>query len=190
MWAITKMKEKIVIGVAGMPGAGKATVREMVQALGYPVVVMGDVVRDEVKRRKLELTPENIGYVMLKLREEEGPAAVAKRCLPKIEDAKYDVILVDGIRSLHEVEKFKRHFPKFILIAIHSSPETRFRRLFERGRSDDSRNREVFAERDLRELSVGLGNAIATADYLIVNEGTKAQLERKVHKVLETVIGK
>jgi dephospho-CoA kinase len=184
------MKEKVVIGVVGMPGAGKATVREMVEAMGYPVVVMGDVIREETKRRKLEPTPENIGYIMLKLREEEGPAAVAKRCILKINDAKCNVVVVDGIRSLHEVEELKRHFPKFILIAIHSSPETRFRRLFERGRSDDPRNREVFAERDLRELSVGLGNAIATADYLIVNERTKAQLERKVRKVLEIVIGK
>jgi len=184
------MKDKVVIGVAGMPGAGKATVREMVQAMGYPVVVMGDVIREETERRKLEPTPENIGYVMLKLREEEGPAVVAKRCIPKIKDAKDDVVVVDGIRSLHEVEEFRRHFPKFILIALYASPETRFRRLFERGRSDDPRTREIFTERDSRELSVGLGNAIATADYLIVNEGTKAQLENKVRKVLETVIGK
>ncbi len=184
------MKDKVVIGVAGMPGAGKATVREMVEAMGYPVVVMGDVIREEAKRRKMEPTPENIGYIMLKLREDKGPTVVAERCIPKIKDAKHDIVVVDGIRSLHEVEEFKRHFPKFILIAIHASPETRFRRLFERGRSDDPRNREVFAERDMRELSVGLGNAIATADYLIVNEGTKAQLERKIRKVLETVIGK
>jgi len=151
---------------------------------------MGDVIRDEAKRRKLEPTPENIGYVMLKLREEEGPTVVAERCIPKIKDAKDNVVVVDGIRSLHEVEEFKRHFPKFILIAIHASPETRFMRLFERGRSDDPRTREIFIERDLRELNVGLGNAIATADHLIVNEGTKAQLERKVRKVLETVMGK
>jgi len=63
-------------------------------------------------------------------------------------------------------------------------------RLFERRRSDDPRTREIFIERDLRELNVGLGNAIATADYLIVNEGTKAQLEKKIRKVLETVMGK
>jgi len=72
------MEEKVVIGVAGMPGAGKATVREMVQAMDYSVVVMGDVIREETKRRKLEPTPENIGCIMLKLREEEGPTVVAE----------------------------------------------------------------------------------------------------------------
>jgi dephospho-CoA kinase len=184
------MKERIVVGVTGMPGAGKATVREAVRKMGYSVVVMGDEIRKEAKRRKLKPTPENLGMIMLKLREEEGPAAVAKRCVPQIEKAKEKVVVVDGIRSPHEVEEFKRHFPNFTLIAIHASPETRFRRLFQRKRSDDPKGWKTFTERDLRELSVGIGAAIATADYMIVNEGTKAQLKKKTREVLKKVLGK
>lgn len=184
------MKEKTVIGVAGMPGAGKATIREIVQKMGYPAVVMGDEIRNEAKRRKLKPTPENLGMIMLKLREEEGPAAVAKRCIPKMEKAGGKVVVVEGIRSLHEVEEFKKQFPNFTLIAIHASPETRFRRLFQRRRSDDPRSWETFMERDLRELGVGLGSVIATADHIIVNEGTKAQLKRKTREVLKEVLGK
>jgi len=186
---ITLMKERIVLGVAGMPGAGKATVREIVQKMGYPAVVMGDEIREEAKRRKLKPTPENLGMIMLKLREEEGPAAVAKRCIPKMEKAKEKVV-VEGIRSLHEVDEFKKHFPNFTLVAIHASPETRFRRLFQRKRSDDPKGWETFMERDLRELSVGIGAAIATADWMIVNEGSKARLKRKTREVLREVLGK
>ena len=184
------MKEKIVVGVAGMPGAGKATMKEMVQKMGYSVVVMGDEIREETKRRGLEPTPENIGMVMLKLREEEGPAVVAKRCIPKIVKAEEKVVIVDGIRSLHEVNEFRRHYPKFALIALHASPETRFQRLFQRKRSDDPKVWETFMERDSRELSVGLGDVIATADHVIINEGTKAQLKRGVRKVLGDVVRK
>jgi hypothetical protein len=43
-------------------------------------------------------------------------------------------------------------------------------------------------ERDSRELGVGLGRVIATADYMIVNEGAKSQLEREVREVLEGVM--
>ncbi len=184
------MKERIVIGVAGMPGAGKATIREIVQQMGYPAVIMGDEIREEAKRRKLKPTLENLGMIMLKLREEEGPAAVAKRCIPKMEKAKGKVVVVEGIRSLHEVEEFKRRFPNFTFIAIHASPETRFRRLFQRRRSDDPEGWGAFMERDLRELGVGLGSVIATADHMIVNEGTKAQLKRKTREVLKEVLGK
>ena len=182
------MSRKLVIGVAGMPGAGKATVREIVGEMGYPIIVMGDEVRRETARRGLPPTPENVGMVMLKLREEEGPAAVAKRCLPRVMEAEGEVVLIDGIRSLHEVEEFRKHFPNFVLIAIHASPKTRFQRLFRRGRSDDPKDWQTFLERDRRELSVGLGDVIATADYLIVNEGSKAQLKRKIRKLLREVI--
>jgi len=184
------MKERIVIGVAGMPGAGKATISEIIQKMGYPAVVMGDEIRNEAKRRKLKPTPENLGMIMLKLREEEGPAAIAKRCIPKMEKAEGKVVVVEGIRSLHEVEEFKKRFPNFTLIAIHASPETRFQRLFQRKRSDDPQGWETFIERDLRELGVGIGSVIATADHMIVNEGTKAQLERKTREVLKEVLGK
>ena len=184
------MKERIVVGVAGMPGAGKGTVREILQKMGYPVVVMGDEIREEAKRRRLKPTPENLGKVMLKLRKEEGPAAVAKRCIPKMEKAKEKVVVVEGIRSLHEVDEFKKHFPNFTLIAIHASPETRFRRLFQRRRSDDPKIWETFMERDSRELSVGIGAAIAIADHMIVNEGAKGQLKRKTREVLKEALKK
>jgi dephospho-CoA kinase len=124
---------------------------------------------------------------MLQLREEEGLAAVAKRCVPKIENFESDIVLVDGVRSLHEVEEFKKRFGNVVIIAIHSSPETRFQRLSKRKRSDDPKGWDVFTKRDLRELSVGQGDVIAMADYMIVNEGTYDEFKAEVHQVWEDV---
>lgn len=179
------MKQKMVIGVAGMPGAGKAVVSRVAKEKGYAIVVMGDEVREETKHRGLEPTPENIGKTMLKLREEEGPAAVAKRCIPKITAADSDTVLVDGIRSLAEVYDFEKNFPQFVLVAVHSSPEVRFERVFRRVRSDAPQGWDVFVERDLRELSVGQGSVIAMADYMIVNEGTYEEYKATIQNVLE-----
>jgi len=181
------MKERTVLGVAGMPGAGKGTVREIFQKIGYVVVVMGDEIREESRRRNLEPTPENLGMIMLELREKEGPAAIAKRCIPKMKKVR-DKLLVEGIRSLHEVDEFKKYFPNFTLIAVHASPEIRFQRLFQRKRSDDPKGWEAFMERDLRELGVGIGAAIATSDQMIVNEGSKAQLQKKTREVLKEIL--
>jgi dephospho-CoA kinase len=183
------MKDKVVVGVAGMPGAGKGAFRRVIQRMGYPVVILGDEVREEVKRRNLKPTPESLGKVMLQLREVEGPAAVAKRCIQKLKNAKERIVFVDGIRSLHEVEEFKKHFPNFTLIAIHTSPKTRYKRLSQRRRSDDPKSWETFMQRELRELSVGLGAVIAAADHMIVNEGTLAQLRKKIRQVLKEVLG-
>jgi dephospho-CoA kinase len=184
------MKHKIVVGVAGMPGAGKAVISRIANEKGFAIVVMGDVIREETKRRGLEPTSENIGKIMLKFREEEGPTVVAKKCIPKIANANTDIVLVDGIRSLNEIQEVKKNFPRFALIAVHSSPETRFGRLFRRKRSDDPKGWEVFLERDLRELSVGQGNVIAIADYMIVNEGTLDEYKAEIQKVLEAATRK
>ena len=181
------MNTKIVIGVAGMPGAGKSVVTKVAERMGYPVITMGDVIREETKKRGLHLTPESMGTIMLKLREEEGLAVIAKRCIAKIESAEGRTVVVDGLRSLDELGEFKRHFEKVVLIAVYASSETRFRRLFRRQRSDDPQHWASFNERDMRELSVGLGKAIALADYLIINEGTRIEAERKILDVLRKV---
>jgi dephospho-CoA kinase len=182
-----KMDDKLVICLAGMPGSGKSIIVEVAKERGYDIVVMGDVIREEAERRRLEPNPENLGKIMLELRRSEGKTVIAKRCIPKILKTTKSKVIVDGIRSLSEVEKFKKNFPKFSLIAVHSSPETRFSRVYSRRRSDDSGTWEVFHERDMRELSVGLGDAIAMAEWVIVNEGELESLKQGVREILRRV---
>jgi dephospho-CoA kinase len=179
--------DKLVVGLVGMPGAGKSLVVEAAQMKNYSVVAMGDVVREETRKRGLELTPKNVGATMLDLRKDSGAGVIAEKCIPRIEQAKGSKLIVDGLRSLDEAEVFKLRFPSFRLLAIHAAPETRFFRLKERGRSDDPKSWDVFHERDLRELSVGLGDAITMADYMILNEGKKKDLKARVMELLAKV---
>ncbi len=179
--------DKLVVGLAGMPGSGKSLVVETARELGYAIVVMGDVIREETAKRGLELTPQNVGKVMLQLRAEGGVTVVAQKCIPKIEAQAGRKVLVDGLRSLYEVEAFKAHFAKFSFVAVHASPETRFNRLFNRRRSDDPSGWEVFRERDMRELSVGLGNVIAMAEQMIVNDNNGEKIKPKVAESLRRI---
>jgi len=174
---------KKVIAISGMPGAGKGVASEAAKQLGFDVLVLGDVIREETQRRGLDPTPQNIGAVMLQVRELEGPAAVAKRLLPKIEQCHSEVVIVEGVRSLHELNELKSKFEVIILV-IHASPKTRFQRLLSRGRSDDPNTWEIFTERDNRELTVGLGQVIALADYLAVNENSISELQSAVKGIL------
>jgi len=179
--------EKLVLGLTGMPGSGKSLVVKVAKERGYNVVVMGDVVREEARKRRVDPNPENIGKIMLELRQTEGSGVIAKRCIPKIQNANGRKVIVDGIRSLNEVEEFKKNFPAFSLLAVHASPETRFNRLYHRRRSDDAEDWKVFHERDVRELTVGLGNAIAMAEYNIVNEEPMEVIREKIRHVLGKV---
>ena len=129
-----------IIAFIGFPLSGKSTATEVVKELGIPVVVMGDVVRDETVKRGLKLTNENLGKVANELRRKEGMDAIAKRCIPLIKQAASDkgVVVVDGIRGIAEVERFKEEFGEdFILIYIDAPSELRYKRALERQRSDD-----------------------------------------------------
>jgi len=179
--------DKLVIGLAGMPGAGKSLAVETAQQEGYAVVVMGDVIREETQKRGLALNPKNMGKVMLELRKTGGNSVIAEKCIPKILQQKSRKVIVDGLRSMHEADAFKAHFVKFSLMAVHASPETRFYRLHRRGRSDDPDDWEVFHERDARELSVGLGYVIAVAECLIINENSREKTRTKVKEALRRV---
>jgi dephospho-CoA kinase len=180
---------KLVIGLGGMPGSGKSIVVETAKELGYDVVTMGDVVREQTRLKGLEPTPANIGKVMLELRAQEGQYVIAKKCIPKIEEQKSNRVLVDGLRSLFEVDIFKEHFATFTLVAVHAPPNVRFERLKVRGRSDDPPNYEVFHERDTREMGVGLGNVIAMSEKILVNdnsiEGFKAIVKENFNRIEE-----
>ncbi len=179
--------EKLVVALAGMPGSGKSLVVVTAKESGYDAVLMGDVIREEARKRGVEPDAKNIGKIMLELRQTEGKAVIAKRCVPKIVSTAGQRVIVDGVRSLDEVDEFRKHFPKLVLMAVHASPETRFMRLYSRRRSDDADDWEVFRERDVRELDVGLGNAIAMAKYVVVNEEPVEAVKRKIRETLGKV---
>src|SRR5437764_11185279 len=78
-------KAKLIVCLTGMPGSGKSTVAESLKKNGFAVITMGDVVRDEAKRKNIEPTDTNLGNLMLKLRRESGPGAIAHLILDEIE---------------------------------------------------------------------------------------------------------
>ncbi|MCD6236775.1 MAG: hypothetical protein J7K13_02330, partial [Thermoplasmata archaeon] len=49
----------------------------------------------------------------------------------------------------------------FLLVAIHASPETRYKRLMDRKREDDNLTIDRIKNRDERELRWGIGVLIA-----------------------------
>ena len=169
--------------VTGMAGSGKTTFADLLREKEYTVFTMGDVIRQEVRMRNQPPTPENLGKMAENIRKTGGDAAVARKCIPLIIGEPNNKVAIDGIRSLDEVNTFQEAFNTF-LIAIHASPETRYQRLKNRGRSDDPPNRQIFRERDRRELGFGMGNAIALSDYIILNDDGLDNLEKELDKLL------
>lgn len=166
-------KKLVVICLTGMPGAGKSTVANSLKEKGFLVITMGDVIRDEAKRLKLDLNDTNLGNLMVQLRKEFGPGAVAELIIKKIDPMSVStrnpvVLVVDGIRSIAEVDLLNR-VGHVRLLAIHASSHIRFVHLKERGRTDAPLAQSDFMERERRELDVGISEVIALADEVISN---------------------
>ena len=182
------MLTKLIVCLTGMPGAGKSTIAEGLKLKGYEIVNMGDAVRDEAKRRNLQSTRDNLGKLMLDLREKNGPGAIAELVKSKIESSKVNIILIDGVRSNDEIQVLRR-FGTVKLLAVHASTDARFSFLQKRGRSDDPQTIEHFEERDNRELGVGISDSIALSDYAISNVGlTKDQLIDSTFQIIQSWI--
>lgn len=176
---------KLIVCLTGMPGAGKTTIAEALRTKGFDKITMGDAVRAEAARRKIEPTGENLGKLMLELREKNGAGAVAELIKNDIVNSKSDVVLVDGLRSLAEVDVLKK-IGTVKILAIHASGDTRFGFLTRRDRSDAPSDRNDFAKRDSREIGVGMSESIALADETISNNNlTIEQLINTAYDIIK-----
>ena len=175
---------KLVVTV-GMPGSGKDELVAVARRMGFHVLKMGDLVRNEVHRQGLSLSPQNLARVANEERERHGPSVWAKRIVPLITETR---TLVDGCRGDAEVNVFRHNFGDLAGVGIYASPETRYQRLSKRGRGDDGLRLEDFYERDWRELKWGIGNAFALSDFMIINEGSLAELEAQARAILQKIL--
>ncbi|MFC4356967.1 AAA family ATPase [Halobium salinum] len=176
-----------VIGTVGLPGSGKGEAAAVAEEEGIPVVTMGDVIRQECRDRGLD-PAEAHGEVATALREENGPAAIAERSLPLVRErlADHDTVLVDGLRSGVELDRFEAAFgDEFVLLSIEAPASVRRDRVESRGRDKGAdEGGESLDARDERELGFGMGDAMERADVVVDNVDTLEAFRRRVRRLL------
>ncbi|WP_255169210.1 AAA family ATPase [Natrononativus amylolyticus] len=176
-----------VIGTVGLPGSGKGEAATVAREEGIPVVTMGDVVRQETADRGLDPTKDH-GTVAQALREENGPAAIAERSLPMIDDRleDHDAVLVDGIRSGTEVDVFCERFGEaFTLVSIEAPFDVRAERIDDRGRDVTAEDGgEGLEARDERERGFGMDDAMDRADAVVENTDSLEAFHDRIRTII------
>ena len=150
-----------VMGISGLPGSGKGLVSDMATERGAIIVSMGDIIREEAKKRG-----ESTKETAKNLRKEKGEYIVSELTIKKIKQLEKEgienAIVVDGIRSHHEVEMFKENFDDFIILSIFANPTLRFKRLQN-------------------------SNVIALSDKLIINESDLESYSEEINEFLKEI---
>ena len=177
-----------VVSIVGMAGSGKSEVANIFEENGFKRIRFGDITDEEVRNRGLELNEENERLVREQLRQEHGMAAYAKLNLPKIDaQLKNSDIVVDGLYSWEEYTLLKELYgDKFVVVAVWTSPHTRYRRLGKRAKRPLTFKEA--AARDKAEIeNSNKGGPIAVADFTIINESSVKELKAETIRVLSAL---
>lgn len=186
----------IIVGVVGMPGAGKTTATSYLQKKGFIRIILSDFIKEELVRKGVEVIDrvalQNYGN---KMRRDKGPQILAELAYKRIrknkEKEKKGVI--DGIRNAYEIEYLKKK-GNFYLIGITAIAQSRYTRLKTRKiRPITCKYREFLAQ-EKRELTLGTNtyglrvkDCLKKADYKVINNGTTRNLYKQIDEILDSI---
>ncbi len=178
----------MLIGLTGKNCAGKDAVADVLERHGFERHSLSDAIRAEIKRRGLEMTRDALIRTGNELRAKEGPGTLARRILSMV---KTDKAVVVSVRNPDEVVELRKR-EDFVLVGVDAPVGLRFQRNLERRREQAPTTLARFVADEERENTADpnsqqLDTCLGLADRIIVNDGTKEELKRKVDALLKEV---
>jgi dephospho-CoA kinase len=114
---------------------------------GFTFFSYSDILREEAKKRNIELTRKNLQDLGDQLRKEQGLGVLSKILIEKISSNPEKDYIVGNIRNPGEVEELRKKFREnFILIKIDAPEKIRFKRLIHRRRENDPQTYKEFVK--------------------------------------------
>jgi dephospho-CoA kinase len=179
----------IIIGITGTLGAGKGTIVEyLIREKGFAHYSVRAYLLELIRNEGLPENRDSMFNLANELRAIYGPSYITDQLYEQAVLAGKDCI-IESIRTPGEVESLRTKGP-FYLLAIDADPEVRYQRIVLRQTETDDVSRKTFMENEEREMSTtdpnkqNLRKCINMADYILLNNGSKEELDNQLNKVL------
>lgn len=176
----------MIIGLTGTFASGKDVVAGYLETRGYKHVSTSEILREEVKKRDLEVNRDNLRSTANEIVEKFGGDYLAKKALDlSLGNHK---LIISGLRRKGEIDYLKSN-DDFILIFVDAPIEIRYRRMKKRAREDEKiitlqelRDRE--AEEFSGHNSQRLDYCKKEADFIVDNSKDLDHLQSQINKIV------
>ncbi len=179
----------MIIGLTGTLGAGKTEVAKILKEKNFVHLSVREFLYEELDKRGLERTRENLVNFANELREKNSPSYLAEKLFEKAQEMGKNSV-IESIRTIGEIEAL-RSKGNFILVALDANLRTRYERVFVRKEKTDSVSFEKFLQDEQKEMTSSNPNkqnlkaCIEKADVKIINNGSIEEIKKDVEEILE-----
>lgn len=173
-----------VIGITGSFGSGKTTAASFFETKGFKKITLSSFLEEQLKKDGKEITRKNLQDLGNEWRAVYGPGILAEKALKFIKDNDIEKAVIDGIRNLGEVDRFKNS-ANFVLLGIVADRDIRFERI-KKLKNREELTKDLFDQLDYRDLGINenietglqVAKCLAISGYFINSNDEKSYTER------------
>lgn len=184
----------LIIGITGTSGAGKGTVVDyLIKKKKFKHFSVGDYLKKEAVKRKLEINRPNLQDIGNELRTKFGPDYITQKLFEEAKSKNKNAI-IESIRNPKEAEFIKSKGG--IMFAVTADQKIRYERIKLRLSEKDNVTLKEFQRQEKKEFqntdpnAQNLPKCIEMSDYLFNNGGTLKDLYKKIEDTLKQMKNK
>lgn len=178
----------MIVGLTGKRCSGKNEVALFLAKKGFTILDFTERVLEPMLRKQGKpIVRENLTNLAMSLRKERGQDILTRLLCKGIkQDRDY---VITGVRFKEEVHYLRKRFgPEFILISVESENRKRYERSVKRAQKGEGKlTFKEFLDKESLPTETVIPETMEMADFILVNNSTKKDLETEVLKLIKTI---